>query len=119
MDLGVAFTITIAATLVTNITTLFSGNFSLDINLIVFLTLLWIYSTLLEGYAGQTLGKSLFGLKVVTMTGKKLSYDGAAVRNFGKCYLLPIDLLAGLRIKDKRYIKFFDKFTGTTVIATR
>ena len=69
-----------------------------------------------EGFAGQTLGKSFFRLKVVCVDGKKLYYDSAAVRNFGKCFLLPIDLLIGLRLKDDRFIKFFDKFSGTTVI---
>ena len=116
-DLGVAFTITITITLVTELNVLVSGDLMLDINLLLFLVLLWIYSTLLEGFAGQTLGKTLFNLKVVSVSGRKLYYDHAAVRNFGKCYLLPIDLLVGLRLKDERFIKFFDKFSGTTVIA--
>ena len=119
MDLGVAFTITTATTLAASFIQLLSGNFSLDLNLILFLTFLWLYSTLLEGFAGQTLGKAIFGLKVVNVLGKKLSYDSAAVRNFGKCFLLPIDLLAGLKTHDKRYIRYFDKFSGTTVINIR
>ena len=116
IDIGVAFTITTATTLATEIPVLFSGQYFLNINILLFLGLLWLYSTLLEGFAGQTLGKSLFRIKVVSIGGKKLYYDNAAVRNFGKCFLLPIDLLVGLRLKDKRFIKFFDKFSGTTVI---
>ncbi len=115
-DLGVAFTITVAITLVTELNSLVSGQYLLDINLLLFLALLWMYSALLEGFAGQTLGKTLFNIKVVSVSGKKLYYDNAAVRNFGKCYLLPIDLLVGLRLKDERFIRFFDKFAGTTVI---
>jgi uncharacterized RDD family membrane protein YckC len=115
-DLGVAFTITIAITLITELNSLVAGQYLLDINLLLFLALLWLYSTLLEGFAGQTLGKTLFTIKVVSVSGRKLYYDHAAVRNFGKCYLLPIDLLVGLRLKDERFIKFFDKFSGTTVI---
>jgi uncharacterized RDD family membrane protein YckC len=115
-DLGVAFTITVAITLITELNSLVSGQYFLDINLLLFLALLWMYSTLLEGFAGQTLGKSLLKIKVVSVSGKKLYYDHAAVRNFGKCYLLPIDLLVGLRLKDQRFIRFFDKFAGTTVI---
>ena len=115
-DLGVAFTITIAITLITELNSLVAGQYLLDINLLLFLALLWLYSTLLEGFAGQTLGKTLFMIKVVSVSGRKLYYDHAAVRNFGKCYLLPIDLLVGLRLKDERFIKFFDKFSGTTVI---
>jgi uncharacterized RDD family membrane protein YckC len=115
-DLGVAFTITVAITLLTELNSLFAGQYLLDINLLLFLALLWLYSTLLEGFAGQTLGKTLFAIKVVSVSGKKLFYDSAAVRNFGKCYLLPVDLLVGLRLKDERFIRFFDKFAGTTVI---
>ena len=116
IDMGVAFTITIAASLFTLFSGLVSGQYSLEFNILLFLFLLWIYSTLLEGFAGQTLGKSLLRLKVVSVGGKKLFYDITAVRNFGKCFLLPLDLLLGLRLDDKRYIKFFDKFSGTTVI---
>jgi len=88
----------------------------LDLNVILFsLVLFWIYFTLLEGFAGQSLGKRIVGLMVVRVDGKKLFYDHAAVRNFGKVFLLPFDLLIGLRLKDERFIRYFDKFAGTTV----
>lgn len=80
--------------------------------------LLWGYSTLLEGFNGQTLGKRIVGLKVVRTDGKKLSYDHAAVRNFGKAFLLPFDLLVGLK-HEKVFLRYFDKFAGTTVIDLR
>jgi uncharacterized RDD family membrane protein YckC/DNA-binding transcriptional ArsR family regulator len=83
----------------------------------IFLALLWGYSTLLEGFNGQTLGKRIIGLKVVRTDGKKLSYDYAAVRNFGKAFLLPFDLLVGL--KHEKFLRYFDKFAGTTVIDLR
>jgi uncharacterized RDD family membrane protein YckC len=118
VDMAVAFTITIVTTMFANISVLLAGDF-FDLNIFLFLAFLWMYSTLLEGFTGQTLGKTVLGLKVVTVTGKKLSYDEAAVRNLGKCFLLPIDLLAGYKIKDEKYIKYFDKVTGTTVISTR
>lgn len=92
--------------------------FSSNIPLIT-LSLLWAYSTLLEGFTGQTLGKKVFGLKVIRVDGKPLSYDFAAVRNFGKAFLLPVDLIVGLRLKDSRFIRYFDKFAGTTVIDLR
>jgi uncharacterized RDD family membrane protein YckC/DNA-binding transcriptional ArsR family regulator len=91
----------------------------LNVNLITFLILLWVYLTLLEGFAGQTLGKRAIGLKTVTTDGKRLLYDRAAVRNFGVAFLLPVDLLIGVRLKDKRYIRYFDKFSATTVIDLR
>jgi hypothetical protein len=55
-------------------------------------------------------------IKAVSITSRELGYDAAAVRNFGKCFVLPIDLLIGVRLDDKRFIRFFDKYSGTTVI---
>jgi uncharacterized RDD family membrane protein YckC/DNA-binding transcriptional ArsR family regulator len=82
--------------------------------------LLWLYSTLLEGFNGQNIGKRIMGLKVVRTDGKKLSYDIAAVRNFGKILpLLPFDLLIGWRIPNNRFKRYFDKYAGTTVIDLR
>jgi uncharacterized RDD family membrane protein YckC len=117
-DMGIAFTIAVATTLIAELFVLFSGRFLFDQNIFLFLGLLWLYSTLLEGFAGQTIGKSVLDLKVVSVTGKKVYYDSAGVRNFGKCFLMPVDLLLGLRLKDPRFIKFFDKYSGTTVIQT-
>lgn len=100
-----------------------TGNpFSLSELNVVFLTffaILWIYSTLLEGFRGQTLGKRIVRLQVVRIDGKTPSYDYAAVRNFGKSFLLPFDLAMGLRLHDDRFIRYFDKFSGTTVIDLR
>jgi uncharacterized RDD family membrane protein YckC len=99
-----------------------SGNiFTIGFSAIVFGTigLLWVYSTVLEGFNGQSLGKRALGLKVVKTDGKKASYDQAAVRNFGKAFLLPFDLLAGLRIRNEEFVRYFDNFAGTTVIDLR
>jgi len=122
IDFFMTLAITVFLTLPNALSLLTTGDvFRLDINIIVFLTLalLWGYSTLLEGFASQSLGKRIVGLKVVRIDGKKLFYDYAAVRNFGKAFLLPFDLLFGLRLKDERYIRYFDKFAGTTVIDLR
>jgi len=95
----------------------FPTPFNLGIVPFVALGLLFVYSTLMEGFSGQTLGKRLVGLKVVRVDGKKLDYEHSAVRNFGKTFLLPLDLLLGL--KHESYIRYFDKFAGTTVIDVR
>ena len=87
----------------------------MNISMMFFLLFFWAYSTLLEGFSGQTLGKFMVGIKAIHVEGKKLSYDQAAVRNFGKVFLMPIDLLVGSRLKDKRFLRFFDKYSGTTV----
>ena len=107
---------------ITQILFLFSGNTSslgLGTTFFILLGFLWAYSTLLEGFNGQSLGKQLIGLKVVRPDGKKASYEAAAVRNFGKAFLLPFDLAIGLRLKDPRFIRYFDKLAGTAVIDLR
>jgi uncharacterized RDD family membrane protein YckC/DNA-binding transcriptional ArsR family regulator len=116
IDFSLILAISILITLPNAVSLLAGGVFTLDTTLVVFLVLLWGYSTLLEGFAGQSLGKRIMGLKVVKIDGKRLFYDAAAVRNFGKAFLLPFDLLIGLRLQDERFIRYFDKFAGTTVI---
>jgi uncharacterized RDD family membrane protein YckC/DNA-binding HxlR family transcriptional regulator len=99
-------------------TAISNGGFS--VVLFTTIGLLWLYWTLLEGFNGQSLGKRVTGLKVVRTDGKKMSYDHAAVRNFGKILpLLPFDLIVGTRIKNKEFMRYFDKFAGTTVIDLR
>ena len=121
IDLFMMLAIAILVTLPNTFSLLTAGNLlRLDPNIILFtLTLLWLYSTLLEGLRGQSLGKRIVGLKVVRIDDKSLSYDYAAVRNFGKAFLLPFDLVIGLRLKDERFIRYFDKFVGTTVVDLR
>ena len=46
--------------------------------------LLWVYSTLLEGFSGQTIGKRIVGLTAVRTDRKRMFYDYAAIRNFGE-----------------------------------
>jgi uncharacterized RDD family membrane protein YckC len=118
IDLSLMVLITIILTLPEALF-LYAGNvFSLNL-LLISLGLTWIYSTLLEGFNGQTLGKRVVRLKVVRIDGKKIAYDHAAVRNFGKAFLLPFDLAVGYSRKDPRYIRYFDKFAGTTVVDLR
>jgi uncharacterized RDD family membrane protein YckC len=120
------FALILAITVTINILPqLFAFNTSVlwsSISTVIFVTvgLLWLYSTLLEGFNGQSLGKRVIGLKVVRTDGKKMSYDHAAVRNFGKVLpLLPFDVLIGWRIKNDMFQRYFDKFAGTTVIDLR
>lgn len=104
------------------VVSLITGNgFGVELSMVLLITLslFWVYSTLLEGFNGQSIGKHLIGLKVVRTDGKKASYDHVAVRNFGKAFLLPFDLIAGFRLKNEKFIRYFDKFAGTTVVDLR
>lgn len=117
--LAITMTITIIPQLIAPDITAFLSS-GISTTLFITIGLLWLYSTLLEGFNGQSLGKRIIGLKVVRTDGKKMSYDHAAVRNFGKVLpLLPFDLLFGWRIKNTAFMRYFDKFAGTTVIDLR
>jgi uncharacterized RDD family membrane protein YckC/DNA-binding transcriptional ArsR family regulator len=113
IDLGIAAALFLG---LPNIFYPFTSMVLLNVNVILFLVLFWTYLTLLEGFAGQTLGKRIIGIRTVRVDGKRLSYDHAAIRNFGKVFLLPFDLIIGLELNDKRFIRYFDKFAGTTVV---
>ena len=123
IDFALILAITAAITFLPDILAVSSPGFLNNrISTLLFITigLLWLYSTLLEGFNGQSIGKRVIGLKVVRTDGKKMSYDHAAVRNFGKVLpLLPFDLLIGWRIKNSAFMRYFDKFAGTTVIDLR
>ena len=124
IDFALILAITMAIFYLPQVLSLSPANFFKNggISVVLFITvgLLWLYSTLLEGFNGQSIGKRITGLKVVRTDGKKMSYDHAAVRNFGKVLpLLPFDLLLGWRLKNCTFIRYFDKFSGTTVIDLR
>jgi len=123
IDFSLTLAITAAITFIPAVLSISQPGFlSNGISALPFITigLLWLYSTLLEGFNGQSIGKRAIGLKVVRTDGKKMSYDHAAIRNFGKVLpLLPFDLLIGWRIKNTAFMRYFDKFAGTTVINLR
>ncbi len=122
IDFALILAITMAITILPQIFMYSTQMLTESISTMLFITvgLLWLYSTLLEGFNGQSLGKRIIGLKVVRTDGKKMSYDHAAVRNFGKLLpLLPFDVIIGLRIKNEMFKRYFDKFAGTTVIDLR
>jgi uncharacterized RDD family membrane protein YckC len=119
VDFALMLAITLAITYFPYIFPYTSTEFFGESSTVLFITigLLWVYSTLLEGFNGQSLGKRVFGVKVVRTDGRKMSYDHAAVRNFGKLLpILPFDLLLGWRLKNHMFLRYFDKFAGTTVI---
>jgi uncharacterized RDD family membrane protein YckC/DNA-binding HxlR family transcriptional regulator len=118
IDFGIIFLVT-ALILIELVVELFRGETVIILTLLfASLGFLWVYSTLLEGFSGQSIGKRVIGLKVVKINGKKMDYEHAAVRNFGKI-LLPFDLIFGYQLKDPRFVRYFDKFAGTTVIDLR
>ncbi len=118
-DAGLMLSVTLLFSFPELLPFLLGNAFALNLGAVPFVTLglLFVYSTLLEGFNGQTLGKRLVGLKVVRVDGKKLDYEHSAVRNFGKSFLLPFDM--AIELREKNILRYFDKFAGTTVIDLR
>ncbi|MEM0449668.1 MAG: RDD family protein [Methanomassiliicoccales archaeon] len=80
---------------------------------------LFLYSTLLEGIFGQTWGKKLMGLAVVT-EGHSHSLVHASIRSVPKFFwyiFLPFDALAGLAMVGDPRQRFTDRIASTKVIA--
>ncbi|MEM2237801.1 MAG: RDD family protein [Candidatus Caldarchaeum sp.] len=76
----------------------------------------YVFVTVLEAYKGQTPGKYLMGIRVVKVDRTKISLIESAIRNGGKIFLLPLDLLIGVLFYRKRgYIRFFDFYTEAVV----
>jgi len=79
----------------------------------------FLYSTLLEGLFGQTWGKRLLGLSVVT-EGHSHSLVHAAIRSVPKFFwyiFLPFDVLAGMAMEGDPRQRFTDHVASTKVIA--
>lgn len=76
----------------------------------------YIMFTVLEAYKGQTLGKFLLGIRVLKEDGGRIGAMDSAVRNLGKAFLLPLDLLIGLLwYRRAGYLRFMDYYTKSVV----
>ncbi|MBI2185226.1 MAG: RDD family protein [Thaumarchaeota archaeon] len=76
----------------------------------------YIVFALLEAYKGQTLGKFLLGIRVLKINGRKVTLMDSAVRNLGKVFLLPLDIILGLAgYRSKGYLRFFDYYTQSKI----
>ena len=76
-----------------------------------------LYFPVAETMYGATIGKSLLGLKVVTKTGRKPSFEKAFIRNITKIHqvLLLLDLIGGLITSTDLHQKYTDRIANTTV----
>lgn len=76
----------------------------------------YIFATVLEAYKGQTPGKYLLGIRAVKVGGGKVGLLESAIRNAGKAFLLPLDLIVGIIFYHKRgFIRFFDFYTEVAI----
>ncbi|MDD1769973.1 MAG: RDD family protein [Methanomassiliicoccales archaeon] len=82
---------------------------------------LFAYSAVLEGWFGQTIGKKLLRLRVVSLGDKGRFYQ-AAIRSVPKLFwyaFLPIDVFAGLAAEGDPRQRWSDHAANTTVVAYR
>jgi uncharacterized RDD family membrane protein YckC len=77
----------------------------------------WMYFTLLEGYRGQSLGKMILRIRIVTVSGARMTAHEAAVRALAKVFILPLDILVGLiKARKAGFLRYFEFYTRTWVI---
>ncbi|MHA1860295.1 MAG: DUF7347 domain-containing protein [Candidatus Asgardarchaeia archaeon] len=86
------------------------------------ITLLWAYWTITEGYRGQSIGKVIFGIKVVKRDGSSISMTEAAFLALGKSILLLLDLPMGilLRLRYKgNWVRFTEFYVHAKTIESK
>jgi len=77
-----------------------------------------LYWTIMEGYAGQSVGKMVMNIRVTNREGKPVRLQGALIQSFGKAFLLPIDCLVGWFGMPGKKLRLFNRVSGTIVIKT-
>jgi len=78
----------------------------------------FLYWTIMEGFRGQSIGKMVMNLRVVSRDGSKITYTTAAIESFGKAFLLPLDCLIGWLGMPGTKLRVFNRISGTIVIKT-
>lgn len=74
------------------------------------------YWIILEYKTGQSIGKKIFHLKLVTVDGKQPSLLGVIISSFGKSFLLPIDFILGIIFTNEKRQRIFNKIGDTIVL---
>ena len=80
-----------------------------------------LYFPVAETMYGATFGKNMLGLKVVTKTGGRPSFEKSIIRNVSKIHqvLLLLDVIGGLITSTELHQKYTDKIANTTVVSTK
>ncbi|MCA9577797.1 MAG: RDD family protein [Polyangiales bacterium] len=93
------------------------------IMLVTSFVVLWWYGALLEWWLrGQTLGKRLFGLRVLQLSGLRITFPQAVIRNLVRMVdLLPVAYLVGgaAMVLDRHGRRLGDLAAGTIVVRER
>jgi len=89
-----------------------SSSFEYPILSIVFI----VYWLILESKTGQSIGKRALHLKITNLTGGQADFKSIAISSFGKAFLLPIDVIVGRLVINKKRQRIFNKLGKTIVI---
>jgi uncharacterized RDD family membrane protein YckC len=80
-----------------------------------------VYWTVTEGLWGQSLGKRVFGIRIVDLKGNRVGFGKALVESLGKSLFLGLDLIIGLLIPEAREKgqRVTNYLAGTVVVRSR
>ncbi len=76
----------------------------------------FLYWLILESKTGQSIGKMALHLKITNLNGGKADIKSIAISSFGKAFLLPIDVIVGRLVINKKRQRIFNKLGKTIVI---
>jgi uncharacterized RDD family membrane protein YckC len=78
--------------------------------------LFFVYWVILEYKTGQTIGKKILNLKITDIHGNKPELKGIMISSFGKSFLLPMDVILGLLLTNKKRQRIFNKLGDTLIV---
>ncbi len=76
----------------------------------------FLYWLILESKTGQSVGKMALHLKITNLSGGQADIKSIAISSFGKAFLLPIDVIVGRLVINKKRQRIFNKLGQTIVI---
>jgi uncharacterized RDD family membrane protein YckC len=76
----------------------------------------FVYWAFMEYSYGQSIGKMAMGIRVADIDGGRIDLGQAAVESFGKAFLLPLDLAAGIILYPWRGQRLSSHLSGTVVV---
>ena len=76
----------------------------------------FLYWIILEYKTGQTIGKKMFNLKITNIHGEKPNLKEVMISSLGKSFILPIDVVLGWMLTNKKRQRIFNKLGETLVV---
>ena len=105
---------------VPNLELIMEGNFeeSSSLKHATLSIVIFLYWLILESKTGQSIGKMALHLKITDLSGKPADFKSIVISNFGKAFpfLLPIDVIVGRLVNNKKRQRIFNKLGKTIVI---